>query len=241
VPLKAVLLDAFGTVIHAEPPWEELRAECLHAVHATWRGAHPMPREAFLLAYEDARAAQHAQVTEAYAEFDFAARFAETARECGVPASEARAWGPAAAETYHRYQERLIHAYDDPGPTLARLRELGYKTALVSNYAHGGVLHDALTRLGIRPGFDALIASGDVGYMKPHPSVYRAALDALGVAPSEAVMVGDSLANDVLGAKRVGLRAIWSPYPRVSPPPAAPQADAVLERLADLPALVTKL
>lgn len=236
-----MLLDAFGTVIHAQPPWEDLRADCLHAVHATWRGAPAMPREAFLLAYEDARAAQHARVREAYAEFDFAERFARTAISCGVPASEARAWGPAAAETYHRYQERLIYAYDDPAPTLGRLHALGYKTALVSNYAHAGVLHDALTRVGLRDGFDALVASGDVGFMKPHPAVYHAALDAIGVRASEAVMVGDSLANDVLGAKRQGIRGVWSPYPRVTPAPVAPQADAVIEHLSDIPALVTKL
>ena len=47
---------------------------------------------------------------------------------------------------------------------------------MVSNYAHLGVLEDALTRLGIRELFDAVIASGDVGYMKPHPAVYGAAL-----------------------------------------------------------------
>lgn len=239
MPVKAVLFDAFGTVIHAEPEWESLRAECLTIVHGTWSG-QAVSVETFLAAYEAARAEQHARVAHGLEEFDFAERFARTLQACEVSAKEASRWGPVAAEKYHRYQQALIHAYDQPGPTLSRLHDAGYKLAMVSNYAHLGVLEDALTRLGIREPFDALIASGEVGYMKPHPAVYDAALRALGVRAQDAVMVGDSLANDVIGARKHGMRAIWSPYPRQTPAPSAPEADAVIERLADLPDIVEK-
>jgi putative hydrolase of the HAD superfamily len=55
---------------------------------------------------------------------------------------------------------------------------------------------------------DVAISSSQHGYMKPHPSIFEAALKLAGVAPSEAVMVGDSLAQDIEGARRVGMKGV---------------------------------
>ena len=231
--LRAVLFDAFGTLIHPEPGWEQLRAECLTIVHGTWTG-RAIPLDRFLGEYEKARLVQHAAAAQRLREVDFAARFRDTVLACGVPPEEAGAWGPLAAERYHRFQQGLIHPYDQPHKVLADLKAQGLRLALVSNYAHAGVLRDALGRLGLLEPFDALVVSADVGYLKPHPHIFQAALDALGVAPHEAVMVGNDLECDVEGARKAGLRTIWTPYPRVAPAPAHPAADAVVERLSDI-------
>ena len=104
------------------------------------------------------------------------------------------------------------------------------------------VLIDAFTRLGIREPFDAFVVSGDVGYLKPSPRIFDHAVAALDARKEETVMVGDYAPIDVSGAKRAGLRAaVWAPYPRASPPPAHPDADAVIEHLAELPAILAKL
>lgn len=237
--VRAVLLDAFGTLIHPEPGWEELRQECLAIVHGTWTG-QAVPLKLFLDSYERARAAQHALVSDGLREFDFAERFANAMLGCGVPRDEALAWGPVAHERYHRFQQALIHPYDQPAPVLAKLKEAGYRVALVSNYAHAGVLREALQRFGLLDHFDALVVSADVGYLKPHPRIFEAALATLGVSAEEAVMVGNDLECDVEGAKKAGVRAVWTPYPRERPAPQHPSADAVLERLADLPALLAR-
>lgn len=240
LPVRAVLLDAFGTIIHPEPGWEGLRNECLAIVHGTWTG-RAVPFERWLAAYEQARAEQHAVVRDGLREFDFAARFARSMRLCDMPEREADAWGALAHERYHQFQQGLIHAYDAPRPTLERLKAEGYKLALVSNYAHTGVLRDALKRLELLDPFDALIVSADVGYLKPHARIFDAAVEALGVARSEAVMVGNDPVCDVIGARNAGLRAVWAPYPRESPAPTHPNADAVVERLAELPDVLRKL
>jgi putative hydrolase of the HAD superfamily len=52
------------------------------------------------------------------------------------------------------------------------------------------------------------VSSPEHGYMKPHPSIFRAALDRMGVRPDEAAMVGDSLLHDVNGARRVGMHGV---------------------------------
>lgn len=240
MPVRAVLLDAFGTIIHPEPGWEGLRNECLAIVHGTWTG-RAVPFDRWLAAYEQARAEQHAVVRDGLREFDFPARFARSMDLCGMTPGEARAWGRLAHERYHQFQQALIHAYDAPRATLDALKAQGLKLALVSNYAHTGVLRDALKRLDLLDPFDALIVSADVGYLKPHARIFQAAVEALGVEPAEAVMVGNDPLCDVIGAKHAGLRAVWSPYPRASPAPLNPLADAVVERLADLPDIVRKL
>lgn len=240
MPVRAVLFDAFGTIIHPEPGWEALRQECLAIVHGTWTG-RAIPLESFLEEYEVARLAQHEAAARGLREFDFADRFCATVLACGAPSEEARAWGRVAAERYHRFQQGLIHAYDQPHKVLQELKAQGLRLGLVSNYAHGGVVRDALARLGLLDLFDAVVVSGEVGYLKPHPRIYEAALDALGVPAAEAAMVGNDLECDVVGARRAGLKAVWSPYPRQSPPPRHPDADAVVERLADLPDVLRKL
>lgn len=240
MPVHAVLLDAFGTIIHPEPGWESLRDDCLAIVHGTWSG-RALPLQTWMQAYEQARAEQHAKVKEGLREFDFPARFSRTLELCGISHSEADAWGPLAHERYHRFQQGLVHSYDTPGPTLAALKASGHKLALVSNYAHTQVLRDALQRLGLLSHFDAVIVSADVGYLKPHPRIFETALDALGVRAEHAVMVGNDHECDVMGAKRAGIRSVWAPYPRVSPAPRSQDADVVIERLADLPDVIGKL
>jgi putative hydrolase of the HAD superfamily len=54
----------------------------------------------------------------------------------------------------------------------------------------------------------ATVSSSEHGFMKPHPSIFSAALQLVGVRPAEAVMVGDSLKHDVEGAIRAGLRGV---------------------------------
>lgn len=235
--MRAVLFDAFGTLVRPEPGWEKLRHECLAIVHGSWPGrAMPLPR--FLAAYDEVREKQIAEAQRGLREVDFAERFAYAALRCGAPEREAHEWAPSAAERYHRFQQALIHAYDNPVPALRALRGAGYRLAVVSNYAHGGVLREALGRLGILPLLDATVVSGDVGYLKPHPAMFEAALAALGVDASQCVMVGDDPTCDVEGARKAGMRAIWAPFPRDAPAPPGLGADAVVARLAELPPLL---
>lgn len=67
---------------------------------------------------------------------------------------------------------------------------------------------------------------------KPEPALFRQALDRLGVAPAEGVMVGDSLRSDVAGGQAAGLRTIWLAPPGASPGPVPP--DLVIQGFAEL-------
>jgi putative hydrolase of the HAD superfamily len=90
--------------------------------------------------------------------------------------------------------------------TLAALKAHGLKTAIVSNY--DSRLHRVVEELGLGPFLDAVVVSSEAGWAKPSPRIYHAALAELGLAPGEALMVGDRPVEDVAGAAAAGLQAL---------------------------------
>jgi HAD superfamily hydrolase (TIGR01549 family) len=94
--------------------------------------------------------------------------------------------------------------YDDALPALAALREHDLRIGLVSNGQRD------LDEFARHHGLDVDVCVGSLahGKVKPHRSIFEAALTALGVAPAEAAMVGDSYADDIEGARALGMRAI---------------------------------
>jgi putative hydrolase of the HAD superfamily len=119
--------------------------------------------------------------------------------------------------------------YEDTLPTLAELRERGLKLGLVSNT--GRDLLEFVAHHGLD--VDAVVSSGSHGKIKPHPTIFRAALERLGVEPQDAAMVGDSVEDDVEGARALGMQAFLldreNRYPEIE------------EKLTDLRALPAAL
>ncbi len=110
-----------------------------------------------------------------------------------------------AAEMTHAW-ERADHfeLYDDVLPTLGDLRARGLRLGLLSNTARdldAFVSHHALD-------VDAVLTSRVHGKTKPHEAIFRRILDLLGVASADAAMVGDSIEDDIDGARSVGMRAL---------------------------------
>jgi HAD superfamily hydrolase (TIGR01549 family) len=94
--------------------------------------------------------------------------------------------------------------FEDALPVLEELRAAQLRLGLVSNGIRDlreFVVHHRLD-------VDAVVGSRAHGFVKPHPTIFQVALEQLGVEPAEAVMVGDSLEEDVEGARALGLRAI---------------------------------
>jgi putative hydrolase of the HAD superfamily len=94
--------------------------------------------------------------------------------------------------------------YEDVEPTLAELRRYHLRIGLVSNGARDlreFVRHHRLDA-------DVTVGSRYHGKVKPDPTIFRKALDQLGVEPPEAAMVGDHIEDDVGGARALGMRAI---------------------------------
>ena len=94
--------------------------------------------------------------------------------------------------------------YEDALPTLDALRERGLRLGLLSNTARD--MDEFVAHHGLA--VDAVLSSRTHGKTKPHETIFRRMLELLGVAPAEAMMVGDTVDDDVEGALAVGMRAV---------------------------------
>ena len=96
---------------------------------------------------------------------------------------------------------------------LEALRSRGLRLGLVSNaFDPGWLLHRDLDQLGVAERIDFAVFSSEIGKRKPHPEIFERALDALEVAPGEAIFVGDRLYEDIRGAGELGMttvQAVW--------------------------------
>jgi HAD superfamily hydrolase (TIGR01549 family) len=94
--------------------------------------------------------------------------------------------------------------FEDALPVLDELRAAQLRIGLVSN----GIRDLAQFVTHHRLDVDAIVDSRTHGHVKPHPTIFQAALERLGVDAAEAAMVGDSLEEDIEGARALGMRAI---------------------------------
>jgi HAD superfamily hydrolase (TIGR01662 family) len=142
--------------------------------------------------------------------------------------------GECAAEIYREWAAcQHFFLYDDVAPVLRELAERGLKVGLISN-SHR-CLASFQEHFELRGLITAAVSSSEHGYMKPHPSIFEAALTLAGAEAGESLMVGDSLTHDIDGARRVGMRGIL--MHRSDDP--VPLADVpVIRSMIELPALL---
>ncbi len=100
-----------------------------------------------------------------------------------------------------------LRVYPDTVPTLEWLKDEGYKLGVITSGPAYQKLK--LELIGLSGYFDVIVTREDVKAIKPEPKIFLHALETLGVQPAEALMVGDSLSQDVYGAKNVGMTAVW--------------------------------
>jgi putative hydrolase of the HAD superfamily len=133
-----------------------------------------------------------------------------------------------------------VHVGPDVVDTLKELRGRGLRLALVSNAAYlPRLMKEQLAALGLASYFDAVTFSSEVGVRKPHPAIYQDALAKVRVEPSRSLFVGDRVREDVQGPKELGMRAVLTREWRQEDNPGT--ADFVIERLGELPAVVSRL
>jgi HAD superfamily hydrolase (TIGR01662 family) len=195
--LKAVLLDVDFTLFRPGP---ELGPEGYRRVG----GRHGLTLEperyeqARLAAIEDLQ--RHPELVH---DEELWIRFTEDiVRGMGGDAERSRACAVDLVREWERHENFFL--FEDTLPALDALRAHGLRIALVSNGQRD--LEEFARHHGLD--VDACVGSLAHGRVKPHRSIFEAALAALDASPSEAAMVGDSLADDIEGARALGMRAI---------------------------------
>ena|SRR5688572_15120550 len=187
--LQAVTFDVGGTLIEPWPSVGHVYAEVAS------RHGHKVSPEVL---NERFRAAWKAKHNFEHSRADWAnlvrATFQNTACDAFFP------------ELYDRFASPdAWRVFDDVRPTLVHLKTRGLKLGIISNWDER--LRPLLDKLDLAPFFDAIVVSSEIGFCKPAPEIFREALRSLDVAAQRAWHVGDSEAEDVQGARNVGMRA----------------------------------
>ena len=119
---------------------------------------------------------------------------------------------PALHAEAHRRAREIFHdvatfqVYPEVPAVLAALRQIGLTLGIVSNW--GWQLPRLCEQLSLAGYFDFILTSARVGASKPHPAIFRAALQRAGCPPERTMHVGDSLFADVLGAQAIGMTGV---------------------------------
>ena len=145
-----------------------------------------------------------------------------------------------AAELGVRFARRRRELQDPlPGAldVLHRLRAAGLRIGLLTNGA-ASLQREKIEASGLGMFFDAAVVSGEIGTGKPEPEIFRHLLERLGVAPSASLMVGNSLARDVVGGRRAGLATCWLALEGEEEPVGLVEPDYTIRSLGELPAIV---
>ncbi|HJU47314.1 MAG TPA: HAD family hydrolase [Gaiellaceae bacterium] len=148
-------------------------------------------------------------------------------RRMGGDPERARPCAIELVREWERHENFFL--YEDAMPAFAVLREHGLRLGLVSNGQRD------LEGFAVHHGLDVDVAVGSKahGRQKPHPSIFEAALAALGTTPAETAMVGDSEEDDIDGARALGMRAVL-----VDREGLRPDAPDRVDTLLALPALL---
>jgi len=196
----AILLDALGTLVALDPPAPRLRAELAD-------------RFGLQISEEEAARAITAEIAYYRAHLDEgrdAAALQLLRRRCAEALRSALPGSGAGLEVDPLVEALLaaLHftAFDDVRPALQAARERGQRLVVVSNWDVS--LLAVLRGLELEPLLDAIVTSAGAGARKPSPAIFEQALELAGVAAAEAIHVGDTLDEDVAGARAAGIEPV---------------------------------
>ncbi len=200
---EVVFLDVGDTMVSAHPSWAAVYRAVL-AEHGVVIEEEPL-RRALLEVFG---------VPDPALEGPFEASEASSfRRSVGFDTAVLAKLGhPPQPESFYRrleaaFAERAAWwVYEDVVPAVGALDRAGIRLAVISNWTWS--LPELLHMLQLAGHFEAIITSARVGYEKPHPEIFRYALERMGVAPNRAVHVGDSIHADIGGATRAGIAPV---------------------------------
>jgi HAD superfamily hydrolase (TIGR01549 family) len=238
---RAVLFDLFGTLVHfragtpaamtgiaaRQPPLSWLRVPLEHEQPA-------LSFDAFLTVLLEVSQDLTRRRPPEFYEVPSRERFRRALTRLGVDATDGP--GDLAERLSLTHMEHLASFTEMPPDHATVLETLAvhYRLGLVSNFDHAPTAHRILAMHGIARFFDTIIISDEFGRRKPHPSIFAAALARVGVPADEAVYVGDSATEDLVGAHRAGIRAVWVNAKADSLPDGVPPPCCEVRRVTEL-------
>lgn len=246
--IQAVSFD-FADTLYPHRPRE--MARILESV-AAYLQEHlpPFAFDAFHEKYLEIRDRQFAENRPTLRENDFHARFAETIAFLNAAAENAAPGDDPALlrGVIDAYADAFVREMALPPwlPELLGVLSERYRLCVISNYPLATPIVRTLERDGLLPHLSTVVVSAEIGFIKPHPAVFAAALKGLGDPPPASVIhIGDDWDADIIGAHRAGMRSVYTrqwrdiPDRRYGAGDAPPLAE--ISDLRELPALLETL
>jgi putative hydrolase of the HAD superfamily len=242
-PIEAVLLDYGHTLIYFD-----------ERPHSALLGAYENVNRLLAETLErDVPAAQVmiekvSQAVDAEIQRDYAAGRAEEVEIAAIYDTALRGIGlelePALIERVMELEQEgwlnSVHVGPDVVATLDELQRRGLRLGIVSNAAYlPRLMKEQLAFLDLAKYFSGVTFSSEIGVRKPHPAIYQDALAKVGIEASRTLFVGDRVREDVQGPKALGMRAVLTREWRQED--GAGAADFVIERLGELPTVLSRL
>ena len=239
-PVRVVIFDLGGTLIFDKDPWPPVYhladRTLLEALQNS--GIHVEPNSFFhghrglLSLYYDRRGDDVEEETTSVL-------LQQLLKEQGVQNTSLELITAALHAMYSVTQANWFPE-EDAIPTLQTLKERGFHLGLISNAADDENTQTLIDKGGFRPYLEFIISSAAFGKRKPHPAIFQAALTYFHVEAKQAVMVGDLLETDILGAHQIGMKSIritrraikTATHIHVRP-------DAVVSSLSEIPPLLS--
>lgn len=239
---KAILFDLGGTLIEYENlTWQELSKQGFKLAFEMLRNsAEVLPdKEEFVKLFDYYFESRHEDSLKSLVEV----RVTDLVKDCfttlNLPGDGFVQ--EQFLEAYYRPITEQVAMVKDAPKVLDNLRSSGFKLALVSNTIFPGDFHRReLKRFGLFDFFDHLLFSCEVGFKKPHPVIFKKALEAVQVKPEEVIFIGDRLKEDIAGPKSLGMKAILKLREgRDHAEDIKP--DAIVNYLSDIPKVISQL
>jgi len=206
---KAIFFDLGNTLIYFDTSWEMVLTQANEALgqQLSHSGVNLSPNHLaadFNWRMQKYYAQRRSDFVETTTEFVLT----EMLESYGLPEIKPDWVRTALDAFYSKFQEHW-QAEPDAISTLERLHGVGYRLCLISNAGDARDVHALIDKCGLRPYFDRIWISANVGVRKPHPRIFEIAMDSMHCNAKEALMIGDTLNADILGALNVGMASIW--------------------------------
>lgn len=242
---ELVIFDLGGTLIFFDGDWEDVVIEARQQLYQGLRDAgFDLEKTSFIKDFHNQMVVYQARRETDCKEHTTESVLRKVLEGWGYSNVEDQEISPAIAGMYAVSQKHW-HVEPDTIPTLEALKTEGYQIGIISNAADDRDVQTLIDQANIRYYFDLILTSAAEGIRKPDLFIFQKALDFWNVKPSRAVMVGDNLNADILGANKAGIFSVWINrrvnMEKLSSTDKKVQPDAVINTLGELKGLLENL
>jgi len=241
--ISTVFFDLGSTLLYARDPWSPIFFEADKAlVFALEKMDISIPYEEFKAEYGGFLNAYYLQrgigVIEKTASVALKELLATRGRN-DVPVTAIR----QALDAMYAVTQKNWYLEDDAIPALKELRKRGLRLGIISNTSDDKNAQQLIDVHNLRSYFESIVTSAGCGIRKPDGRIFDIALNNLQVSPQEAVMIGDTLEADILGANLKGIYSVWITrrVKMIEEGELTIQPQAVISNLSQIPPLMTEI